>query len=398
MKKKSSLFLLLAILLVTNLTSYTMGRSLSGRNSAVLSKNGELDNEQKRRLLFLENYINENYLRDVDQQELYTGQLKGMVSALDDPYSEYLTEIEFNELMEDTSGKFFGIGVYINSQDGFVTVVAPIRNTPAEKSGLLPKDRILKVDGVELSGDDASEASKLIRGKRGTPVTLTVMRMENEKPKTFDIDVMRDEITVVTVESEVIKDNILYISISQFNENTHKEFVEATKKIDRNVKGIILDLRSNPGGLMDVCADIADMLLPEGLIYYTEIKGGVRSDEGYSDKAMIDLPLVTLINGGTASASEIVSGALKDYGRTILIGEKTFGKGVVQSINRFSTKDGIKLTISEYFTPKGNTVHKVGIEPDIEIKLNDPTLIIGLENIDKDNQLQRAIEELNKKF
>lgn len=398
MKKKTSVFLLLAILLITNLTSYTMGRSLGGSSNLVFGNTDDISNDQKRRLVFLEKYIKDNYLRDVDQQELYTGQLKGMVAALKDPYSEYLTEEEFKELMEDTSGKFFGIGVYINAQDGFITVVSPIRNTPAERAGLLPKDRILKVDGVELSGDNASEASKLIRGKKGTSVTLTIMRIENGKSRTFDVEVLRDEITVVTVESEIIENNILYISISQFNESTHKEFVEATEKINEDVKGIILDLRSNPGGLLDVCSEIADMLLPEGLIYYTEIKGGVRSDEGYSDKAMIDLPMVTLINGGTASASEIVSGALRDYDRATLVGEKSFGKGVVQSINRFSTKDGIKLTISEYFTPKGVKIHELGIEPDVEVKLDDPTLIIGLENLEKDNQLQRGIEELNKKI
>ncbi len=398
MKKKFNVFLLLAILLITNLISFAMGRNLGNASGFAFGNSGDLSSDQKNRLVYLENYINKNYLRDVEQQELYTGQLKGMVAALKDPYSQYLTEVEFDELMEDTSGKFFGIGVYINTQDGFVTVVAPIRNTPAEKAGLLPKDRILKVDGNELSGDDASEASKMIRGKKGSSVTLTIMRIEDGKPKTFDVEVMRDEITVVTVESEIIQDNILYISISQFNENTHKEFVEATNKINKDVKGIILDLRSNPGGLMDVCANVADMLLPEGLIYYTEVKGGVKSDERHSDKAMIDLPLVTLINGGTASASEIVSGALRDHNRSILIGEKTFGKGVVQSINRFSTKDGIKLTISEYFTPNGNKVHKEGLEPDIEVKLDDPALILGLENLEKDNQLQRAIKELNKQF
>lgn len=397
--KRKSIIILLILLLVTNIFSFSFGKNFEDISLPGVSLHGnasDLESTQKQRLVFLENYLNQYYFRDVSREDLYIGQLKGMVAALDDPYSEYLTEEEFNELLEDTSGKFFGIGVYINAQDGYITVVAPIRNTPAERAGLLPKDRILKVNGVELEGDDASKASKLIKGEKGTPVTLTVMRIEDGKPKTFDLEVIRDEITVITVESEVIEDNILYISISQFNENTHKEFVEATKKITDETRGIILDLRSNPGGLMDVCANIADMLLPEGLIYYTEEKGGVRTEERHSDKAMIDLPLATLINGGSASASEIVSGSLKDHKRTTLIGEKSFGKGVVQRIDRFSTRDGIKLTISEYFTPNGNKVHGVGIEPDIEIKLDDPTMIIGLENIEKDNQLQKAIEELGK--
>lgn len=396
MKKKRLVFLLIGIIVISNLLSYNIGKVNGGNTIPVFGGSSSLNEDQEKRLVFLEDYISENYLREVTKEELYTGQLKGMVEALNDPYSEYLTEEEFNELMEDTSGKFFGIGVYINNSDGFVTVISPIRNTPAEEAGLLPGDRIVKVDGEEVGGEDISEASKKIRGKKGTTVTLTIMRKTDKEPETFDVDVMRDEITVVTVESEKIEDNILYISISQFNENTYREFAEVTKDIDEDIEGIILDLRSNPGGLLNICEKIADLLLPEGLIYYTENRDKEVVSKGYSDANMIDLPIVTLINGGTASASEIISGALRDYDRTILVGEKTFGKGVVQTINRFSTRDGIKLTISEYFTPKGITIHGKGIEPDVEVKLDDPTTKIGPENLENDNQLQRGIEELKK--
>lgn len=398
MRKKISVFLLLIILFLTNIFSYNIGKNLSNNNISIFGNTSGIDGKQRDRLVYLENYINDNYLREVTKEQLYTGQLKGMVESLDDPYSQYYTEEELNELLEDTSGRFYGIGVYINTADGYITVVSPIRNTPAEEAGLLPGDRIIKVDGTELSGDKPDEASKLIKGKKGTSVNLTILRIEDDKPHTFDVDVVRDEINVTTVESEIIEDEILYISISQFNDNTYNEFVEATKLIDSNIKGMILDLRSNPGGLLNASTKVADVLLPEGLVYYTQSKSGEISDRGYSDDNMIDLPIVTLINGGSASASEIVAGALRDYDKTLLVGEKTFGKGVVQSINRFSSNDGIKLTISEYFTPNGVQIHEKGIEPDVKEILDDNTVLIGIENLEKDNQLQKGIEELKKMF
>lgn len=398
MRKKISVFLLLIILFLTNIFSYNIGKNLSNNNISIFGNTSGIDGKQRDRLVYLENYINDNYLREVTKEQLYTGQLKGMVESLDDPYSQYYTEEELNELLEDTSGRFYGIGVYINTADGYITVVSPIRNTPAEEAGLLPGDRIIKVDGTELSGDKPDEASKLIKGEKGTSVTLTILRIEDDKPHTFDVDVVREEINVTTVESEIIEDEILYISISQFNDNTYNEFVEATKLIDSNIKGMILDLRSNPGGLLNVSTKVADVLLPEGLVYYTQSKSGEISDRGYSDDNMIDLPIVTLINGGSASASEIVAGALRDYDKTLLVGEKTFGKGVVQSINRFSSNDGIKLTISEYFTPNGVQIHEKGIEPDVKEILDDNTVLIGIENLEEDNQLQKGIEELKKMF
>lgn len=395
--KLSALFLVL-ILIVTNVVSFNLGQNTSpiGSGTTSLSRRGTVDSNQSDKLTFLEKYIGDNYLRDVTQEELYVGQLKGMVEALDDPYSEYLTSEELDDLMEDTSGKFFGIGVYINAQDGYVTVVSPIKNTPAERAGLRTGDKIIKVDGVDISGANATEASKMIKGEKGTTVTLTILRMEDEVSNTFDVDVTRDEITVVTVESEIIEGDILYINISQFNEQTYKEFMDAYNENKANAKSIILDLRNNPGGLLSTSTAIADELLPEGLIVYTERKGKETDDQIYSDSKMIDLPMVVLINEGSASASEIVSGAIRDYDRAVLIGKKSFGKGVVQTIDSFTTGDGIKLTISEYFTPKGISIHEKGIEPDIEVELDDPDLIIGLENLEKDNQLQRAIEELKK--
>lgn len=402
MKFKKSIIVLVLILLLTNIFSFKMGQRLeisSGLQG--FSKDNfvnDLDKSQADKLLFLENYINSNYLENIPKEELYEGQLKGMVKALNDPYSEYLTKEEYEELMEDTSGKFYGIGVYIGSRDGFITVIAPIKNTPAEKAGLLPGDVILKIDGVDISGDNPSEASNLIRGKKDTKVNLTILRASETKSETFDVEVVRDEVKILTVESEYIDENILYISISQFNENTYNEFKEVLDKISKETKGIILDLRSNPGGLLSTSTKLVDELLPEGLIVYTESKNGRLDDEIVSDKNFLDLPIVTLVNSGSASASEIVAGALKDHNRTILVGENTFGKGVVQTVDRFSYGDGIKLTISEYFTPNGNSINGKGIKPDIEVKLNEDVNRIGIENIENDNQLQKAIEEIRKQI
>lgn len=402
MKFKKSIIVLVLILLLTNILSFKMGQRLEISSGIQgFSKDNivsQIDKSQADKLLFLENYINNNYLENIPKDELYEGQLKGMVKALNDPYSEYLTKEEYEELMEDTSGKFYGIGVYIGSRDGFITVIAPIKNTPAEKAGLLPGDVILKIDGVDISGDNPSEASNLIRGKKDTKVNLTILRASETKSETFDVEVVRDEVKILTVESEYIDESILYISISQFNENTYNEFKEVLDKITKETKGIILDLRSNPGGLLSTSTKLVDELLPEGLIVYTESKNGRLDDEIVSDKNFLDLPIVTLVNSGSASASEIVAGALKDHNRTILVGENTFGKGVVQTVDRFSYGDGIKLTISEYFTPNGNSINGKGIKPDIEVKLNEDVNRIGIENIENDNQLQKAIEEIRKQI
>ncbi len=390
--KKNKKIIVFALIILSNVLFFSLGR-LSSENAKGVSNENSLDIEQQKKLIYLENYIKKNYLNEFKKEDLYTGQLKGMVKALDDPYSEYLTASELDSLLQDTSGKFFGIGVYIGMEDGRVTIISPIKNTPAEKAGLKPGDKILKVDGKSLDNESISKASELIKGKKGTEVSLTILRERKDGPQTFDVVVKRDEITVTTVESEK-KDNILYVSISQFKEDTSEEFRKALDNIDDNTTGMILDLRSNPGGLLNVCKDVADMLLPEGLIYYTKNKDGVITEKGQSDSNEINIPIVVLINNGTASASEVVTGALRDYNKATIVGEKSYGKGVVQSINKISNNEGIKLTIAEYFTPNGVVINKKGIKPDVEVKLNEDVKKIGIDNLENDNQLQKAFEIL----
>ncbi|MDO5724898.1 MAG: S41 family peptidase [Tissierellia bacterium] len=394
MKNKKFIILLIAAVILSSIISFKMGQNKS------MAYNANDDENIVKKIKYIEEFIKTNYLRDITDEELTEGIYKGVVSALNDPYSEYMTVEEFDEFMQDTSGKFFGIGVYVHAaEDGFITVVSPIKNTPAYEAGILTGDKIIKVDGEVYTSDQLTEATSKIKGPKNTDVVLTIRRGEGEKQKEFDLTITRDEIEVITVELEKLDKDIAYVSISQFNEVTYNEFKEIIEKIKKDkYKGMVLDLRSNPGGLLSECTAVADELLGKGMIVYTERKGGVADDKYYSDEEMIDIPMVVLINGGSASASEILAGAIRDHNRGLLIGEKTFGKGVVQTIKTLPDGSGIKLTISEYFTPNGENIDGLGIEPDVEVKLNEDVKKIGFENLKEDNQLQEALKIIRQKI
>ena len=376
-------------------------------NSKVLLPKGEYEYlrstaDEFSKVQLVEGFIKENYLKEVDEKKFIDGQLKGLVATLDDPYSQYLTAEEFEDLTQETSGEYGGIGVIVTpGEDNLITVVSPIQGTPGEEVGLKPEDKIIAVDGKEFMAEDMDKAVKLMKGKPRTKVTLTILRKNKDGiGESFDVEVTREKIRLETVNSSLIEDGIGYINITSFDELTYKDFMKELKSLQaKNVEGLVIDLRNNPGGLLDVTADIADELLGEGTIVYSETKDGEK--EEYKSKASkIDTPLVVLVNGGSASASEILSGAIKDYDRGELIGTKTFGKGIVQRISPLPTKDGsaIKLTVSEYFTPKGTNIHGVGIEPDIVVELPEDIKIIGIENLKEDTQLQKALEVIKEKI
>ena len=349
---------------------------------------------------YVENIIRENYLRDVEEEALLDGQLRGLVQSLEDPYSQYLTVDEFQSLAEQTSGMYGGIGVIVTpGEDNYITVVSPIEDTPGDRAGLKTGDKILAVDGVEYTAENMDAAVKVMKGEPNTNVIITIMRRNNDgSTETKDIEITREIIRLVTVKSHILDDKIGYIKITSFDEITYDDFkADLSELLRRDVKGLIIDLRNNPGGLLDVCADIADELLGEGVIVYTETKDGER-EYLRSDKSQTKLPLVVLINGGSASASEILSGAVRDHNRGELIGTTTFGKGVVQRIRQFDDGSGIKLTISEYFTPNGDNIHGIGIEPDIVVELPEDIEGIGVEYIDDDTQLLKAMEIINSKI
>ncbi len=407
MSRRRLIIFCIVTLILTNLVTLSLSNSLGLqlRSKVIIPKSDyeylKSTAKEFSKIQIVESLIKENYLKDVDEESLREGQLKGLVAALGDPYSQYLTADEYTDLSQQTSGEYGGIGVIVTpGEDNLITVVSPIKGTPGEKVGLKPEDKIIAVDGKEFIAEDMDKAVMIMKGKPKTKVTLTILRKNKDGTnKTFDVDIVREKIRLETVNSSIIDDKIGYINITSFDELTYKDFMKDLKKLQsQNIGGLIIDLRNNPGGLLDVTADIADELLGEGVIVYTETKTGEK--EYYKSKAsQIDLPLVVLINEGSASASEILSGAIKDYKRGELIGTKTFGKGVVQRIRPLPTKDGsaIKLTISEYFTPNGTNIHGIGIEPDIVVELPEDIKGIGVDNLKEDTQLQKALEVIKEK-
>ncbi|HPL53646.1 MAG TPA: S41 family peptidase, partial [Bacillota bacterium] len=388
----------LILVIVTAFGTFTAANTIaiSLGSKVVISKSDFETVKSMDKLLSLKEYIKGNYVEEADDNKLIEGAIKGMFESLGDPYSTYMTKEEFKNFNESTKGSYGGIGVIVSkSEDGYVTVVAPIEDTPGEKAGLKTNDKIIKVDDKDIIGIDLEAAVSLMKGKKGTQVTLTVMRDGAKEPQMFKI--IREEIILKTVKSDMMEDNIGYIRISMFDEDMGSEFKKALGSLRaKGMKGLIVDLRQNPGGFINQCVEVADELLDEGLIVYTEDKAKKREDYK-SGKGKVDVPFVVLIDGGSASASEIVSGAVKDRKGGLLIGEKTFGKGLVQSVEQLKDGSGIKLTTQKYYTPNGISINKVGIRPDIEVKALETRGEQKDEN-EVDVQLDRALAELNKQI
>lgn len=351
------------------------------------------DTEEK--LAAIEDVIEEYYYQDadIDVDAMTEGMYAGMVNSLGDPYSVYYTQEEWNDLMQETEGVYYGIGAYlmIDPATGLGKISGVIENTPAQEAGLRADDLLYMVDGVSTAGMELSEIVSMVKGEEGTTVHLTIYR-EGESDY-LEVDVERRKIESPTVTYEMLEDNIGYIQITEFDEVTTDQFTEALAVIKgSDAKGLILDLRGNPGGSLSVVVDIAREILPKGLIVYTEDKYGERDEYTCDGKRELELPLVVLVNGNSASASEILAGAIKDYKKGVLVGTTTFGKGIVQRILPLTDGTALKLTISAYYTPKGNNIHGVGIEPDVVCEFDgDAYYEDGV-----DNQLEKAVEEINK--
>ena len=373
-KKKAIIYGIILVIVTALLTSILQ---IGMGNKVLISRDIYEDYEKYSKILGLEGLIKEDFYEEVSEENLVDGAIKGLFSGLDDPYSQYYTESEFNNLKEQTQGSFVGIGVYISAaeEDGLITVISPIKGSPAEKSGVQAGDKILEVDGKVVSADESDKAISMIKGKEGTEVELKIKREDEE----LNLKVKREEIVSQSVESEVMEDDIGYIKITSFNENTYDEFKTALDKLKTlNIKGLTLDLRDNPGGLLDVCKDIADELIGEGTIVYTKDNKG-NTEYLKSDKKELGLPIAVLVNNGSASASEILTAAIVDNEEGIAIGTKTFGKGLVQSVRELKDGTGYKLTTAQYFTPSGEYINEKGIEPEI-IEENE------------EEQIQSAIE------
>lgn len=338
-----------------------------------------------------------NFLYEADESKMLEGALEGTLAALGDPYTQFLTKEDFEALMQDTEGSYEGIGVYVTaSEDNKIMIVSPIEDTPADKAGLKTGDIILRINGTEFNAKQIDEAVKAIKGEPGTSVTLSVLRTDKEgKQSTMDVVVNREKIRIKTIKQSMLENNVGYIRISTFDMQTAEDFNVAFDELkSKGMKSLVIDLRYNPGGIIDATVDITDKFLGEGIITYTKTKAG-EMEYYKSDAEKDDIPIVLLINDGSASASEIMSGALKDTKRATLIGTKTFGKGIVQRVQRFGNDgEGIKMTVSEYFTPNGINIHGIGIEPDIKVELPEDVKGYGFEYYDTDVQLQKAVEVL----
>jgi carboxyl-terminal processing protease len=328
--------------------------------------------------------VKKNYVKETTDKELINGAINGMLQSLD-PYSSYLTEEMYKELQVETRGEFSGLGIEITLEDGILTIVSPIEDTPAFRAGLQQGDKIVKIDGETTKNITLLEAVKKMRGKRGTEVTLTIMREGFTKFKDFTI--VRDTIHVESVRKQKLGNGVPYIRIVNFQENTAKDLRKAIKDFEAqgDIKGLVLDLRNNPGGLLDQAVEVANLFVDKGLIVYTDgrVKEQQMEFRATRSSHRYNFKLATLINEGSASASEIVAGCLQDHDRSLILGAKSFGKASVQTIIRLDDGGGLRLTTAYYYTPKGRNIQKKGILPDIDLK----------EEIEKQREARRKEEE-----
>ncbi|WP_319759453.1 S41 family peptidase [Maridesulfovibrio sp.] len=322
--------------------------------------------EPLRRFSQVLDLVEHNYVNPISRKELVDDAVKGMLEQLD-PHSTFLSTDDFKEMQESTSGEFSGIGIEISMEKGRLTVISPIEDTPAYKAGLKAGDLILEINGESTQSISLMESVSKIRGKRGTDVILTILHKDATKPE--KITITRDTIPIISAKSQELEDGILYLRLTRFNENTTREMHKALREYRKNhtLKGVVLDLRNNPGGLLTQAVSVADTFLDDGLIVYIEgrSKASRKDFMATADATDVKVPVVTLINAGSASASEIVAGALKDHNRALLLGERTFGKGSVQTIIPMADGSGIKLTTALYYTPSGRSIQAEGIDPDI---------------------------------
>ena len=337
--------------------------------------------------------INKEYVDEINQSESMDSAINGLLQSLD-PYSAYMSPEVFNEMQTETSGKFGGLGIEVSMESGVVKVISPIDDTPASKAGIKAGDYIVKINEIQVQGKSLSEAVDLMRGQVGSAIELTIRRRGERKALTFKI--VREIIQIQSVKADLLEKNIGYIRLTSFNENSDTQVEKQIKELEKNknVKGYILDLRNNPGGLLSQAIKISDFFLDNGEIVSTKSRKASENRKWFAKKG--DLTngklLIVLINYGSASASEIVAGALKDHKRAILLGENSFGKGSVQSIIPLKNDGAIRLTIAKYYLPSGKSISEVGVSPDIEIAEETDEFRIKTET---DNQLNYAMKLLN---
>jgi len=388
----SGITLLIVVLVCAGLSVFRYVQM--GQLSQIQQSTAEsmLDANMQKKLQTIEQIIDFYYYKDdVDAEALSNGVYRGMMNAIGDPYSTYYSAAELQELMEQTQGVYYGIGAYVSldTVSGLPKIASAIPGTPAEAADLRPDDIIYKVDGQEVYGMDLTAVTALIKGEEGTTVNLTIVR--DGESDYLSIDVVRKKVKTPSVQSEMYDGGIAYIQIVEFNDATVEQFADALATAKGSgMKGLIIDLRANPGGNLDSVVKIAEMLLPEGMIVYTEDKYGNRDEYKCDGRRKFEYPLVVLVDGNSASASEVLAGAIQDYEIGTLVGTTTFGKGIVQQVITLADQSAVKITVSSYYTPKGRNIHGVGIEPDLECKFEGEAYY----NEGYDNQLEYAKEVL----
>lgn len=388
MKKNKSRFLLGFVLgmlaMVVVVGSVGAGLYYAGKNRAEYT----ISEKTSQKVDYLAKLIDAKFLNQVNQSDLEDGIYKGLLEGLNDPYSVYYTADEYKKMMEQTSGTYSGIGALVsqNAETGIITIIKAFADAPAAKAGVKNGDMIYKVEDKEVTGVDINKVVSDMKGERGTTVKLTVYR-QSEK-KYIDVTITRDKVDEPTVEYEMIdkKNKIGYVLISQFEEVTYDQFKKAIDELTKQgMKGVIFDVRNNPGGLYNIVCEVLDDILPEGTLVSTKDKYG-NEDKQTSDSACLNIPIVVLQNENSASASEIFSGAIKDFESGKIVGTQSFGKGIVQTVIPLSDGSAIKLTVQDYYTPSGANIHEKGITPDVVVEASD--------SVTEDSQLEKAKETL----
>ena len=367
--------------------------------SSAAAEGSSLSATAEAKISAIKGLIELNYLGEIDAEAEEEGLYKGLVSSLGDQYSEYFTASEYEDQMQDVTKQYYGIGVTLtqDSETMEVTVVNIYEGTPAERAGLRVGDKVISADGHEAVTMTLDELVDFIHGDEGTTVRLIISREGEEEPLTLDIT--REQVNLPTIRYDMLEDNIGYIYLSRFAANTPEEFEEAVTDLNaQGMKALIIDVRYNPGGILPSVVQILDDILPEGTVVYTEDKYGERKDETSDAEHFMELPIAVLISGDSASASEILAGAIRDFHYGTVIGTTTYGKGVVQKTFPMTDGSAVKLTAEEYFTPSGENIHGIGIDPDIEIEYE----FLGGEDdeysYEFDNQIQKAVEVLKEQL
>lgn len=394
---KAIMLVALTAFITCILTTAFLAKKYDIGNNALSSLLGSASNETDNlysSLKTIEALIEKYYLEDIDEQAVIDGAIDGYISALGDPYTEYIPADEMEEYTENIMGNYVGIGIYMvqNTEKNVIQVLTPIRESPAEAAGILPGDIIVAVDGVEYSGEEMTTASNSIKGEEGTKVKLTILR----GTETLDVEITRSKINTNPVIAEKLENNIGYLEISSFDEGTADEFKTKYETLkEQGITSLIIDLRNNGGGLVDEALQIADYIVPKGKeLLITVDKNNNEVIEKAEEDVLIDMPIVVLVNENSASASEILAGALKDLDEATLVGTTTYGKGVIQQVLSLRNGSGLKVTVEEYYTPNRNKIDGVGIEPDEKVELPETVENPLSVSREEDTQLQKAMELL----